>query len=73
MLKPPIPVKFLLAALAPSCKDERGRRNYFGKATEAFKSACILGILYLLCQTSAKLTRVFQSIEKATGLDLLSL
>lgn len=53
-------------------KEAEEIENYFEKATEAFKSASILGILYLLCQTSVKLNRVFQSIEKATGFALLS-
>lgn len=60
MLKTPVPVKFLLTALACFCKDEGGRtENCFKKLTETFISAIVLGILYLLCQTSAKFSRLF--------------
>lgn len=60
MLKTPVPVKFLLTALASFCKDEGGKtEDYFKKVTEAFTSAFVLGILYPLCQTSVKFTRLF--------------
>ncbi|KAL2303893.1 hypothetical protein Nmel_009175 [Mimus melanotis] len=60
MLKTPVPVKFLLTALASFCKDEGVRtENCFKKLTETFTSAIVLGILYLLCKTSAKFSRLF--------------
>lgn len=65
ILKTPVPVKFLLTALASFCKDEGGKtENYFKKVTEAFTSAFVLDILYPLHQTSAKFTRLFWKYRK---------
>lgn len=54
-------------------KEAEETEDYFERVTEAFTSACVLIILYPLCQTSEKLNRVFLSIEKATGSGLMSL
>lgn len=40
-------------------KEAEETEDYFKKVTEAFTLACVLGIPYCLCQTSAKLTKVF--------------
>lgn len=73
MLKTSVPVKFLLTALASFCKDKGGRaENCFKKLIETFTSAFVLGILYPLCQTSAKFIRLFLSIERATSSVLMS-
>lgn len=60
MLKTPIPVKFLLVALVPFCKDEGGRRNKtISRKQQKLLCQLVFLAFCILCQTSAKLVRVF--------------
>lgn len=73
MLKTPVPVKFLLTALASFCKDEGGRiENCFKKLTETFTSAFVLGFCIPSVKLQQNLLEFFLSIKRAPRSGLMS-